>query len=214
VSAPEPQDLARLRAALAAGRGPEPAEADAERIFAALHGEMDAKDRQAVVDEMLKSADGVDVWQLAKELAPPGVQRSAMPPSASVWTWLPLAATLAITIGAGWLVFKPSGPESAPAYRSADGPTIASALPAGARLARGNPVLRWTPVEGARYRVRVLSAALEPLDEAADLTSAEYRVRAGVLDLLPSGTTLLWQVEARAPGRATVVSPTFTVLVE
>jgi hypothetical protein len=214
VSAPEPPDLERLRAALGASRKDGAPDADTGRIFDALYGDMTPEARQAVVDEMLTSADGIEAWRIAKELSPPHSQRSTVAPSAKGWTWLPLAATLAIAIGGGWFVFRPARSGDAPAYRSADGASIASALPAGARLARSNAVLRWTPIEGARYRVRVLSAALEPIDEAGDLTSAEYRVRPDALAGLPAGATLLWQVEARAPGRAVVLSPTFSVQLE
>jgi hypothetical protein len=213
VSAADPPDLARLRAALAASRGPDTAEADAARVYAAVHGTMSTDERQAAVDEMLTTADGVEVWALAKELAPTEM-RSVAVPSSSAWRWLPLAATLAITIGGGWFVFKPAGSGETPAYRSIEGTAIASALPERTRLPRANAVLRWTPLEGARYRVRVLSPALEPIDEASNLTTAEYRVRPEVLQALAPGTMVFWQVEARIPGRAIVVSPTFSVQVE
>jgi hypothetical protein len=87
-------------------------------------------------------------------------------------------------------------------------------LPPGAVLPRAQPVLRWTPVEGARYRVRVLTSDLDLLEEVEDLAAPEYRVSPDAVRRIPSGGRLLWQVEARVPGTAAVTSPTFSIQVE
>jgi hypothetical protein len=214
VSDPKPPDVAGWRAALAASKGHGAADADAERIFSALHGQMSPEQRRAVIDELLASADGLEAWRLAMELAPPGAQPAAAAWTSPAWRWMPLAAALVIMVAGSWFVLAPRRTQAPPVYRSLEDVTIASALPDGAPLARANAVLRWTPVEGARYHVRVLTAALEPLDEADGLTTAEYRVRPESLATLPSGATLLWQVEARIPGRGTVASPTFSTQLE
>ena len=214
MSDPKPSDVARLRAALAASKGHDAADANAERIFSALHGEMTPEQRRAVIDELLATADGLEAWRLAMELAPPGALPAAAPRISPAWRWMPLAAALVIMVGGSWFVFGPRRSQESPAYRSLEDVTIASALPDGAPLTRANPVLRWTPIEGARYRVRVLTATLEPLDEADGLTTAEYRMRSESVATLPSGATLLWQVEARIPGRGTIGSPTFSTQLE
>ena len=121
---------------------------------------------------------------------------------------------LVLAVGLGWQVIGPWGEPRAPVYRGTGGPQIASALAEHAALPRANPVLTWTGIEGARYRVRVLTADLEPLEEAEDLSVTSHALSADTVDRLPAGARLLWQVEARLPGGATVVSPTFGARLE
>ena len=90
-------------------------------------------------------------------------------------------------------------------FRTGEARTISSLLRDGERLNRAAPLLRWTPVEGARYRVRVLTPELDLLDESEDLAAPEFRLREDVLQKLPGGSRILWQVEARAGGAAIVV---------
>jgi hypothetical protein len=218
VSTHEPADVERLRAALASlaaepgGDGGEEAPAvDAGRIFDALYGELGDEARQAVVDATVTDADAAEAWRLAAELAPdrPATVESA--PRSISWTWLGLAAALVLAVGLGWQQLALLRTGETPVYRGGDGRTIGSLLPAGAPLSRQSPVLRWTPIEGARYRVRVLTSSLELLEEAADLGVPQYTVSADVVSRLPSGATLLWQVEAAVAGTTPVTSPTFTV---
>jgi ferric-dicitrate binding protein FerR (iron transport regulator) len=211
MSAPEPPDVARLREALAR-LADEPGwpEADAERVFSALHGDVSAEERRAVIDELIRNPKAAEAWRLARELEPPDrAGRRLMP---APMTWMAIAATVAIVAGAAWL-FVPwrSG---TPVFRTGESRTIASLLPDDARLSRAAPVLRWTPVEGARYRVRVLTAELDLLDESDDLSAPEYRLSEDVLRKIPGGSRILWQIEARAGGAAVVVSPTFSVQLE
>lgn len=124
-----------------------------------------------------------------------------------------IAATLVLAVGVGWR-FGPWGTTSEPVYRSVEEQAITSGLADGAVLTRTAPVLRWTPIEGARYRVRVLTPDLDVLVEADELTEAEYTLGPEVLGRLAPGSQVLWQVEARAAGRGALESPTFTVRVE
>ena len=41
-----------------------------ERVFDALHGNLSAEERRAVVDELVLNADAAEAWRLARELAP------------------------------------------------------------------------------------------------------------------------------------------------
>jgi hypothetical protein len=100
-----------------------------------------------------------------------------------------------------------------PAYRSAQS-GIASLTPPDTPLSRAQPVLRWTPLEGARYRIRVLTPTLDVLDEAEEIVEPQYRLRDDVLRRIPSGSEMLWQVDAMVPGGAAASSPTFSVRVE
>jgi hypothetical protein len=209
MSAREPADVERLRAALAARRVEvHPAEpADAGRIFDAVHGELSAEERAAIVDASIDDADAAEVWRLAMELRLPQEATHASARHAP-WRWLAVAAAVALTVGLGWQIGWKRGAD-APIYRGVDERTIGSLLPADSAVPRQAPVLRWTPIEGARYRIRVLTADLEPLDEASDLAVAEYALPPEVAARVPAGATVLWQVEADVPGEATVVSPTF-----
>ena len=101
-----------------------------------------------------------------------------------------------------------------PAYRSVEQRTITSLLPPAAVLSRAQPVLRWTALEGARYRVRVLTPELQVLEETGELASPEHTLGSDVLRRIPAGGQILWQVEGRIRGSAVVVSPTFSVRVE
>jgi hypothetical protein len=210
MSASEPRDVARLRESLASlDRGEGGSPVDAGRIFEAVHGEMSPEARAAVVEELISSPEAAEAWRLAKDLQPESTQSVRVPAGTGFWRWAPIAAALVVAIGVGWQVLAPWGDTRAPVYRDTGGVRIESELAEGAELPRANPVLRWTSIEGARYRVRVLTADLEPVEEAEDLTVASYTLSAEAVTRLPAGTRLLWQVEARLPGGATVASPTF-----
>lgn len=207
MSAPDPADVERLRAAIARlGEEEGWPEVDSERLFSALHGEMSAEERRTVVDELIQNPRAAAAWRLARELEP--AAQTTRVPAWRQWAWLPIAATLVLFAGAAWR-FVPWRTE-APVYRSAEPRAIAPVLPADGRLSRDEAVLRWTPVEGARYRVRVLTSGLEPLAEADLLDAPEYRLPPDVVRGVPPGGSVLWQVEARVRGASSVVSPTFS----
>jgi hypothetical protein len=213
MNASEPADVARLRAALAAIRHDAVAPVDAERIFDALHGDVTPEERRRVVDELIANPDAAEAWRLAQELAPPAsVTPSAR--GAGTWRWWSAAAAAVLAVGLVWQFADPWRSGEPPAYRSVEQRTIASLLPAGQPLSRSNPVLRWTGIDGARYRVTVLTATLDVVEEANDLSAPEYTIGADVVARFPPGTQLLWQVEARISGEGSIVSPTFTVRVD
>jgi hypothetical protein len=211
MSASDPLAVERLRAALARlGEEPGWPEVDAERLFSALHGDMSADERRAVVDELARNPRAAAAWRLALELGPEKPARA--PILSRTWTWMSIAAMLLLIVGAAWLV-QPWRSET-PVYRGADPRSIRSLLTADTRLSRDQPVLRWTAVDSARYRVRVLTPDLNLLDESEELAAPEYRLRPDVLRAIPPGGRILWQVEARVSGTAGVTSPTFSVQVE
>lgn len=236
VSDPE-RELDRLRRALAAVEPDDDAPRasaatraplDAGRIFDAVHGRSDgslsAETRESrrqqteeLVDELSASAEVAEAWRLASELAPPAavtafpaVPRNDRASRRTTWAWLATAAVLILGVGFGWRLLRPG--EEVPVYRSGEARTIAPAL-SGDSLSRQDPVLRWTAIGGARYRVRLLTADLQLLDESPELAAAEYRVDAGTLAGIPANGTLAWQVEARLPGEGNLTSPTFLIRV-
>jgi hypothetical protein len=222
MSTPEPPDVERLRAALARlDEDPGWPDVDAERMYAALHGELDAETRRQIVDETIRNPRAAAAWRLARELDPGdaaspagGLDHEDATYGGHAWTrrWLPLAATVALALGAAWQfqVWR----DDAPVYRGEEVRAISSALPAGQPLSRTRPELRWTPIDGARYRVRVLTPELDVLDESGDLEAPAYMLGPAVLSRIGPGTEVLWQVEARTPGSAPLVSPTFSTRVQ
>jgi hypothetical protein len=215
VSDTEPADVARLREALASLDRQGSPTVDAGRIFDALHGDMTEEERRAVIDELIANPDAAEAWRLAQELAPPESRTSVIPIGRSSWQWWSSAAAAAVlALGLVWQFANPWRGAESPVYRSTEQRAIGSLLPAGQPLSRSNPVLRWTGIDGARYRVTVLTPALEVIAEANNLSTAEYMVSAEALAKFPPGAQLLWQVEARLSGEGSIVSPTFSVRVE
>jgi hypothetical protein len=205
----EPRDVARLREALRSLEVDGGPPVDAGRIFDAVHGNLAPHAREAIVEALLDSPDAAEAWRLARELAPEPDAFAPAPGGSSLWRWAPIAAALLVAVGLGWQVVAPWGEVATPVYRNTGDPQIASALEHDAALPRANPVLKWTAIEGARYRVRVLTTDLDPIEEAEDVTDARFTLSEEVVARLPAGTRVLWQVEARLPDGTTVVSPTF-----
>ena len=211
----DPDETTRLREAFASlsGGRTESGSTDAGRIFDAVHGEMSAEERRAIVDELATDADAAEAWRLARELAPEPAAAHA-PPRRDAWKWLSIAAAMVLAAGLGWRLISPGAPTPTPGYRSGEQRTIASALPPGAPLSRARPTLQWTALEGARYRVRVLTPELAVLVESGELTSPTYTLSDDVVRRVAPGAAILWQVEARMPENGVVVSPTFSVRLE
>jgi hypothetical protein len=209
MSATEPRDLGRLREALASlADEPDWPEVDSERLFSALHGDMSPEERRVVVDGLIRNPQAAAAWRLARELEPDEPAGAASPP----WKWMSIAAMLVIVAGAGWLML-PWRTET-PVFRGGEPRSIASRLPDDVPLSRAEPVLRWTGIEGARYRVRVLTPELELLDEGEDLAEPAYRLPEDVVGKIPAGGRILWQIEGRVGGTPAVVSLTFSTDVE
>jgi hypothetical protein len=210
----EPADVAQLRAALASLPGEAVTAVDAGRIFDALHGDLSAEERRAVVDELIANPDAAQAWRLARELAPPASVTPAIPRDRGAWRWWTAAAAAVLAVGLAWQLADPWRSGESPAYRSTEQRAIGSLLPPGQPLSRKDPVLRWTGIDGARYRVTVLTTTLDVIEEANNLTAPEYTISADVVARLPAGSQLLWQVEASIAGEGSIVSPTFSVRVE
>jgi hypothetical protein len=210
VSAEDPGDVVRLRAALASLAGDEPhGVADAARIFDAVHGNSSAGERRAVVDELLTNPAALQAWQLARELPVDAVHHSA---DTTSWSWMSIAAAAVLAIGLGWHAASWRQAQDPP-YRSVEIRTLASHLPPGAVLTRSQPVLRWSEIAGAQYRVRVFTADLKVLEESVESSAHEYTLSAETLRRIPPDGQVLWQVDARVPGKSVIVSPTFSIRV-
>ena len=219
MSAKEPKDVARLREAFASIEGDGASDpVDAERIFDALHGDMSPAERHAVIEQLVSNPAAAAAWRLAREMSPDPVQSGALdrvpeePRGSAQWRWIAVAAAAVLAIGLGWQL-RQSRVADPPTYRSVESRAIASALDPGTELSRARPVLRWTGVDGARYRVRVLTADLQVLEESAETSAREYTLNQETLAGIPPGGQILWQVEAQIPGEVVIASPTFTIRV-
>ncbi len=220
---PSSQTLARLRAGFAQ-MPPRSGAAftDPEQIWAAVHGAVDAEgepDREALIDRLHEDPQLALEWRLAAAMGPieiedtpampqrrtESVVRGSAPRWASVSTIVGVAVAAAAAL-ALWMATPPPEstltPASEPALRAPQAqPLLQTTLAAEHPLPRTDFRVHWScEIEGAStFTLRVTTQALEPIYEAHDLTSPTARVPAAALASVPSGTVLLWRVEAIEP---------------
>ena len=187
--------------------------ASPEEIWRAVAG-LEGQDRTAVlVDHSIGCGDCARLWRLARqaqaESAPTPVV--PIPHAANRRRWAVVAgASLAAAAALLFLVHRP------PAENTLRGPAeegITSKT--GPELPRDAFLLRWTPQgPAATYRIQVTLPDLTEVDSADALTTPERLVPAPALERVPSGSEILWRVEAkRADGRS-VTSPPFQTRVK
>ena len=74
--------------------------------------------------------------------------------------------------------------------------------------------IRWSGGQtGTRYDLVVTTPQFEEIVDERGLDATEYRVPPERLKQLPSGTRLLWRVNARSIDGGTVSSPTYEVTI-
>jgi len=212
------QELERLRAAFAAvadGAEAPGDEADVERIWQAVRGELPVAETRELVERAAACPETAEAWRVARELnSDREVQRSAevIPISASRrWRWVAgLAAAAALVIGVVVPLYRAQveGPQLR--FRDAGAGEVRSLLSESEPVPRERFLLRWTPgPEGALYDVLVADEGLEVLARANRLEEAEYLVPAEALADLPSGAAVLWKVELTTPTGERFSSTTF-----
>jgi hypothetical protein len=193
-----------------------PDDADLDRIWGAVAGELPPAARREVVDEVARNPSWAVAWRIAHELAQ-GAAESAAPRPAPPRRWGPLitslalAAGLLLAVGLGFLL-RPSPP--GPKYRDRATAAIESRTPGDVIAARDGCRLRWAGPAGAVYELRMTSEDLSQVRTASGLGSPEYRVPRDLLSALPPGSRLLWQVESRLPGGGRLASATFVATFE
>jgi hypothetical protein len=209
----EPEDIAKLReafASLAERAGDAPSAPASSRAYEALHGELSPEERRALVAQLVTDPQAAEAWRLARELPP--VPAAARAGSSSRRPWWTLAAALAAfaLLGVLWTERAPQGP---PVYRGQEAEIVRSTL-GQAPVSRAEPVLTWSAVPGARYRVVVMTPELDRLEEADGLTEPRFRLSSALLARLAPGASFLWQVEVEAPGAVPQLSETFSARLE
>jgi hypothetical protein len=187
-----------------------------ERIWLAVSGALPPEERRALVDRMAAYPGCAEAWRVAHEMWEASqattVGASAVAPAPATRTplWLAAAAVLLLgtTVGLVTLLNRSPGDE----FRASPGYVVASLVPPEAVLPRDSFRLRWTPgPEGSRYQVRVTTEDLRLLATANDLAAPEFPVEPALLSSVPSGASVLWQVEVSLPSGEQVTSETFIV---
>jgi hypothetical protein len=166
---------------------PAPAE-----IWDLASGTLDAERAREIALHVAECRSCREAAALAREVVPPR-------PSSIRTVWLAAAASVAAIAFGAWFL-RPAPAPVAPAFRLDAAPTIESLG------APGEPVLRWTPIEGATYEVTLARRDLTVLEVRGGLTVPELAVPTGIL---PAGEPLLWQVVARTADGRTLRSRTF-----
>ena len=183
----------------------------AEQLFEAASGGLDRQQRMKIVDHVSRCGECAVAWRLAMELGARPVS-----PAASGRAWIPkfaLAASVILAVGLS-TYFVRQGHEESPQYRDA-AHRLAPVSRTGDRLSRNSAVLRWSPgPEGSTYAVSLTTADLVPVLEKQDITSVELVVPAAMLEKIPSGEQLLWQVEVRLPNGQRIASQTYVVTLD
>jgi hypothetical protein len=212
-------ELERWRAAFTArrrvaadGRSCPPAEA----LWDAAGGRLAPRRNEELLDHVGRCAACSIGWDLARELAPEPPARAARPRRRDASRLLPWAAAAALLVAAatGWGLLRSRQPDL-PVVRDDPAAAVRPLVGEDAALPREDFVLRWTEVAGASsYELRVTTGELDPLLHAHDLAEPVHRVDPRLLERVPPGATLYWQVVSRTPGGERRHSPTFVVRVE
>lgn len=215
-------ELTRLRSAfasLAEDAVPGPACPHPERIWLAVRreAELPAADVRELALHTAECPSCAESWRLAGELlAAEADQRPRAVGRIRRWGGaLPLAAAVAAVALAGVVIQHHGRGSVEPGYRDPRGGGMRALMAEDAPLPRAACVLRWSPVaEGARYDLRVATSTLAVVYRARGLAVTEHQVPAEALAGLPSGSRLIWQVEAVAPDGMRTASPAFVVRIQ
>lgn len=227
----EEEELTRLRRAFAAVSQPAPAPEACpapEKIWEAVCGELPPGEVEAIVEHTAVCASCAEDWRLAGALqtAEPAVSTAPAPagvvrygPWQRVRTYvLAAAAALAVAV-VGIQVYQAQQPDQGAAgYREGQQDAIQSRIADGAFLPRDRFLLRWSAPAaagaGATYDVEVSTEDLRIVSSAEDLRTPELQVPASALAGLPTGSRLLWKVEADLPDGRHLSSPTFVTTIQ
>lgn len=204
---------------------PTPAAPSADRIWAAVCGQLPGREARNVIDAaVLDPAAFVELrlaLALVDELRPenaaqsePGGGRPGGTVRARGWGALALAVAAALL---AVLSLRPRSPglefDGPPSYREAPSTTLGSRIPEGAELSREAFELRWQAVEGATYDVSVSTQSAALVAHRRGIREPRLKVPTAALQSLPAGSKLLWRVEARLADGSSRRSPTFVVVV-
>ena len=199
-----------FQASLAPGAdGPCPS---AEELWGTALGERRREEAAAVVLHTARCARCASALRMALEMAD-AAGSLAPPPRSSRIRWAVLGAAVAAAI-AVTVIERPRLPRLDAAVRER-GPSstgLRSLVPPGPR-SRAGFALEWSPEPGAlRYHVTLATLDLQVRFQKVGLTGTRVEVPESALAGLPSGSRLVWRVEAVLGDGRTVESPGFDLL--
>lgn len=186
---------------------------DADRLWAAVHGELAPAETRELIEHTAGCPVCAEAWRLA---AAAGGER-AVAEAPAEWRgggwrrWAAAVAAVLVVIVVG--VELLDGP-SAPVERQPAEEAIRSLVPEGVPQPRDDLRLRWEGPAGASYRLTVSTEDLRVIAAAERLSASEYQVSEEALAGLPAGSRLLWRVEASLPEGGTRASPTYLIELE
>ena len=209
-----PDDLTAAFASLSVSATGGPDCPSPEAIWEAVAGAASPAGAATVVDHTSRCFACAEAWRLALEL---GARTLTEPGSAGtapasrvpgIPTWTALAAVLVLASGLGVVMLRRAAPPEV--MRAGEEATVRSLVPESTPLSREECVLRWSePAAGALYTVRIGTEDLSHVAFAERLERAEYTIPAKGLEKIPSGSAIVWQVEAVLPDGRRIVSPGF-----
>lgn len=203
---------------------PDPAE-----LWAAARGEAAPDRLRSIVGHTARCASCAEDWRLARhvERTHEGIAPAIAAPTGRTDARFPAryhrlaaaaALVLATGIGALWMARGRLGDLGGErAAERGETASVEALTPEDEPLPRTDPVLRWSFPEGvpgadeARYDLTVTTEGARILHRAERLRETEYRLPAEMIGPLPSGTVLLWQVEATLPDGSRFPSATYSV---
>jgi hypothetical protein len=208
-----PEDLRATFASLSESAVGGPECPSPEEIWESATGGGDRVRASTVVDHTSRCFACAESWRLARAFSgQPISSPAAGNPGRRTWTAL-IAAVVVLSGGIGVVMLRRGVPPDA--MRAGEEVTIRSLVPESSPLPREACVLRWSePIGGARYTVRVGTEDLSAIALAENLDRAEYRVLEKDLEMIPSGSAIVWRVEAVLPDGRRIASPGFRNRVE
>lgn len=191
---------------------------DPERIWSAVRGELPRDEFGEVADHAATCPVCALAWQLG-EKGSDEIGRPELPKAGKPWrAWYGLAAAAVLVMAAALVMqFRGTGfiPEtSQPRYRAPVEETVLSQIPEGTALDRDACTLVWSGPETATFNIQLATSDYQVLHRETGLTATEFTIPASLIEGMPPGSIILWQIEAVLPDGTRQLSRTFKVTIE
>lgn len=185
-----------------------------DRLWESAAGALPIEEDRQIVDHTAACPACAAAWRLAREMGAEEASRVVRPlwerVGSAHWMRFAAAALAALTLSGLALSLRRPRPVESPAYRVPEQQDIRSLVPVGETLRRSACLLRWSAgLPGARYAVYVTDEDLNGVADGRELESEQFTVPEKALSALPTGSRLLWRVEAFLPDGRRRASPTF-----
>jgi hypothetical protein len=229
-------DLVRMREAFlrpAEEASPREDCPEADRLWAAAHGELSTEERRQVVDHTAACPACSEAWRLAVEIghsdeqvvveigrSDEQVAAALLPGTSSRWGLHRMAATVAAAVLAvavvGVSLFHGRQEPQAPVYRAQPAEvSITNRVGDGEALPRDRFLLQWTasvPPE-TTFELTLMTEDLMHLTQIQGLSESAFQVPEEVLQDLPAEAVVNWQIKARLEDGRVFPSPIFEQIV-